>query len=97
MMDKQQRLKQEISIAMLKGFLHATIIPILVTVVVNYFWQGWGLIVAMVYLIIVSLVYRKVKNKDISKKVFFFSLKMLFISLVTIVSIIFLVTIVMLF
>jgi len=78
MLENHQKIALEI--AALKGFAHAFLIPILIMFTTNVMVEGnLGFVSALGYLFIPGTVYLKAKDKDMSKLVFFWTLKGLLI------------------
>lgn len=64
-----------ILVAYLKGFAHATIIPVVLMLLVNHFFSGnFGGAVSLVYIMFAWFVYHKSNNKDLSKQAFNFTI-----------------------
>ena len=63
--------------AAIKGVVHATIVPIVIMMLVNRADGNYGLIAGLCYLVVPATVYYHSATKDISKKVFFFMLKII--------------------
>lgn len=79
-------IKNNVIIAVVKGFAHATIIPMVLMIVTNIAFSGnWGIVVAISYLFFVAIVYMTTENKDISKRIFFSTLSAISIVLLFIV------------
>ncbi|MDD3477223.1 MAG: hypothetical protein PHI38_10170 [Sulfurimonas sp.] len=58
--------------AIIKGFSHAAIMPVIVMFVMLYTTESlWGFLSPFAYVALVSFVYYKSENKDISKMIFF--------------------------
>jgi hypothetical protein len=68
----EDKMKKLILMAIAKGVVHASIIPVIIFVLTNKFVDGnLGGIVAFVYMFIVGVLYNFVfQRKDISKKAF---------------------------
>ncbi len=65
-------MKKLILVAIVKGVVHATIIPAMIFVLTNRFVEGnFGGVAAIVYMFLVGVLYNFVfQRKDISKKAF---------------------------
>ena len=65
-------IQKAILIAIVKGVAHATVIPVIIFMLVNNYFEGnWGGVVAVFYMIILGYFYNRIlKNKDISKLAF---------------------------
>ena len=71
-MTTKKEIEKLIMMAMLKGFIHAAIMPIVVMLVMLYATESlWGFLSPFAYVALVSWAYYNSKNKDISKIVFF--------------------------
>ena len=72
-----------ITIAIVKGAMHALLLPALIVFLVNISVDGnYGFLTGLGYLIIPTMVYARSKKKDISKKVFFGIWKVLIVGVV---------------
>lgn len=61
--------------AVFKGFFHATIMPVIVAILVNFMFEGnFGPFAGLIYLIIPGLMYKNLQDRDISKMVFKYTL-----------------------
>jgi len=75
---KTQNPKQVILIAIAKGFLHATVIPISLMFAMLYYTENTlAFLTPFAYVAFASFVYAKSKNKDIAKAAFFKTLMIL--------------------
>ncbi len=64
-------IKKLIIVAYIKGVAHATVVPLIVMVLVNYLFSGnFGGVAALIYVAMVSYIYHKSTNKDLSKQAF---------------------------
>ena len=65
-------MKKLILVAITKGVVHATIIPMIIFILTNKFVEGnFGGVAAIVYMFIIGVLYNFVfQRKDISKKAF---------------------------
>ncbi|MBW6487507.1 hypothetical protein [Sulfurimonas sp.] len=81
-MTTKKETKKLILIAMLKGFIHATVIPVVFMFVIAHISQSvYSLATPILYVLIASWIYMKSENKDISKTIFFRTLGVVFAGL----------------
>jgi len=66
------KIEKLIAIALLKGMVHATVVPVVISYVINYFIKGnFGGASAFTYIVLVATLYLLSKNKDISRFAYF--------------------------
>lgn len=81
-MTTKKELEKLIMMAMLKGFIHAAIMPVVLMFVIAHITQSvYSLATPILYVLIASWYYMKSENKDISKMVFFKTLSVVFAGL----------------
>jgi len=65
--------------AMIKGVAHATIVPVIIFYLTNYFVKGnFGGAVALIYIVLVATLYLLSRNKDISRFAFFSTITLVY-------------------
>jgi len=75
-------------ISMAKGIMHATLIPLLIMILTNYMFSGnYGILVAVLYVLIVSLAYKK-SDKILARTAFNYTISAVLIFLLLLLSII---------
>lgn len=78
----KKEIEKLVLIAMLKGFIHAAVMPIALMFLIAHTTQSvYSLATPTLYVLIASWIYMKSKNKDISKIVFFSTLGAMFVGL----------------
>ena len=72
--------KTELVKAGLKGFAHATVIPLFTIIITNNLFSGnFGGVVAIIYIIAALIFYNKIAhNKDFSKMVFNYTVSIVY-------------------
>lgn len=78
----KKQIENLVLIAMLKGFIHAAIMPVVIMFVIAHITQSvYSLATPILYVLIASWIYMKSENKDISKMIFFRTLGVVFAGL----------------
>ena len=73
------KIEKLIAAALFEGIAHATIIPVIIFNLTNYFVKGnWGGIIALAYIITVATIYLISKNKIISRFAFFSTITLVY-------------------
>jgi hypothetical protein len=68
----KKEIQKLVLIAMLKGFIHAAVMPIALMFLIAHITQSvYSLATPILYVLIASWIYMKSKDKDISKMIFF--------------------------
>lgn len=81
-MTTKKEIEKLVLIAMLKGFIHAVIMPVVLMFVIAHITQSvYSLATPILYVLIASWIYMKSENKDISKIIFFRTLSVVFAGL----------------
>jgi len=75
----KNNIKKIIIVAILKGIIHASVVPISLMFAMIYLTNNlWALLTPFVYLFFAAFVYTTSKDKDISKIAFFKTLGVVF-------------------
>lgn len=75
------------TISMAKGIIHASVIPFLIMILINYMFSGnYGILIAVLYIFIVSLAYKK-SNKIFARTAFYYTVLAILTFLLLLLSI----------